>query len=97
MTSDGFKHALHQINTITSKKITHIRIWHILKEEEEHTADMWKEMDDILGQEQFKSLVEVKVACVRRDMHKYCRIPECQASEIFPLLLPKLTQRNILF
>ena len=85
-----------QLESIASNKITSVRFWHVLAEKENYSAELWREVDDMLDQERFKHLTRVKVACVRRGGDQYERVEEFNSSQQFPILLPKVAKRNIL-
>ena len=96
MTTPWFRSAFAQLESIASDKITSVRFWHVLAEKESSSTELWREVDDMLGQEKFKHLTRVKVACVRRGGDQYERVIGFDSSQLFPILLPKVAKRNIL-
>lgn len=96
VSTDWFKHMLHQLQTITSKNITDILVCYWLDKEDNPVVELWGELDDILDADHFSSLTQVVVTCVYRgDGGHFYNFEGFDRATEFPKLLPKLCKRGV--
>ena len=89
MSKVWFKHALQQLESVTSEHFTEIMLLYWLGKEEKHSDEFWKELDDILSKKIFKSILRVTIGCSYRDSNfQWHRSAHFDHSEL-PFLLPK--------
>ena len=88
MSKVWFKHALHQLESVTSGYLTEIVLLYWLSKEEKPSDEFWKELDDILNKDVFKSLLRVTTGCSYRDSKfEWHRSAHFNHSQL-PFLLP---------
>ena len=90
-----FRHALEKVKSVTSKQVTRIKFWYWLDKEETSPEDLWKELDDILSTDLFKSLLEVRVVCVCRNGESGWRFSDRYDRARIPSLLHNIHKKGI--
>ena len=96
MSKVWFKHALQQLESVTSEHLTEIVLLYWLGKEEKPSDEFWKELDDILSKEVFKSIFRVTIGCSHRDSKfQWHRSAHFDHSEL-PFLLPKSCKKIVL-
>lgn len=58
--------------------------------------DLWKEIDDLLDQDRFSSLLEVNAALLWLIDQSWVQVPGLNSLDTFSKLLPKLHKNKIL-
>ena len=91
-----FRHALQQVKTIISKRITIIRFGYWLDNEEKPSNEFWEELDIILNADIFKPLTSVHVGCINRNSDLLWHEADSFERSEFPTLLPNVFKRGIL-
>ena len=84
------------MKSIASKHITKIEFWYWLREEEEPSSEVCKDLDVVLSTDVFKPLNRVDVACVFCDSKKDWRDVDNFEKSEFPVLLPNVSKKCIL-
>lgn len=94
MSTCWLKTTSEQLKSITSKDVNKVTFYYWLNQEEKVLNNMWKDIDETLSKDVFKSLTGVYVACVYREEN--WRYSKNFDRTDFPDHLPKLHTKGIL-
>ena len=95
MSKVWFKHALQQLESVIAEHLTEIVLLYWLGKEEKPSGEFWKELDDILSKETFKSILRVTIGCLYRDSNfQWHRSAHFDHSEL-PFLLPRSYKKGV--